>query len=128
MYSRDMPTTHTEKNIVVLNNGTIVEFLPEMTHEAEVLRRDKMYDGVILSPADDGSFKTNGIPFANYVAATEVCLPVLIKRIEFGGTEIPFSGEWTKKLTERDFKLLKAHVDKMIADAAKGIMEGKKNS
>lgn len=127
MYSHAMPTPQ-PSNIVVLNNGTIVEFLPEMTHEAEVLRRDKMYEGVILSPTEEGGFKTNGIPFANYVSATEICLPVLIKRIEFGGTEIPFSDAWTKKLTERDFKLLKAHVDEMITAAAKGIMEGKKNS
>lgn len=123
-----MSTTSSEKNIVVLNNGTVVEFFPEMTHEAEVARRDKMYEGVVLSPDGEGGFKTNGIPFANYVTATEICLPLLIKKIEASGSEIAFSDAWLKKLTERDFKLLKAHVDVMVTEAAQEIQEGKKNS
>jgi hypothetical protein len=122
-----MTSSSPEKNIVVLNNGTIVTFEPEMTHEAEVARRGKMYEGVILEPDGEGGFKTNGIPFDNYVTATEVCLPLLIRKIEADGAEITFA-ELSKKLKERDFKLLKAHVDKMVAEAAQETEKGKKNS
>jgi hypothetical protein len=116
-----------EANIVVLNNGTIVTFEKEMTHEAEVARSDKMYEGVMLEPDGEGSFKTKGLPFANYVKATEVTLPYLITKIEVGGTVIEYTDAWLKKLTQRDYKLLKVHVDKMIAEAGGAIMEGKKN-
>lgn len=118
----------TSSNSVTLNNGTVVTFRSEMTHEAEVARRNKMYEGVVMSPDGDGGFKTNGIPFANYVSATEDCLPLLIVKIESDGAEIPFSETWLKKLTERDFKLLKAQVDKLVSGASEEVAKGKKNS
>lgn len=123
-----MTTPPLEKNIVVLNNGTIVTFEKEMTHEAEVARTDKMYEGVMLEPNGEGGFKTNGIPFANYVKATEAALPFLIRRVEVSGAEQSFSEAWLKKLTQKDYKLIKAHVDLMVAEAAIEIEEGKKNS
>jgi hypothetical protein len=82
---------------------------------------------MLLEPDGEGSFKTKGLPFANYVKATEVTLPYLITKIEVGGTVIEYTDAWLKKLTQRDYKLLKVHVDKMIAEAGGAIMEGKKN-
>lgn len=115
-------------DIVVLNDGTIVTFLKEISHEAEVARRDKMYEGVMLEPDAEGGFKTNGIPFANYVKATEICMPYLITKIEAAGTVIAYSEQWLNKLTETDYKKLKAHVDKMVGATAEKVQEGKKNS
>lgn len=123
-----MTKPDTEKNVVVLSNGTVVTFEKEMTHEAEVARRDKMYEGVMLQSDGEGGFKTDGIPFKNYVGATDACLPLLIKKIEIGGTEMQYTDAWRKKLTERDFKKLKAHIDDMVAEASVVIEEGKKNS
>lgn len=120
--------TTLQNNIVVLNNGTIVTFENEMTHEAEVARNDKMYEGVTLEPNGDGGFTSTGMQFNNYIKGTEAALPFLIKKVEFAGTEFPFNNDWLKKLTQRDYRLLKEHVDIMIAEVSKSTEKGKKNS
>ncbi len=120
--------TTQSSDTVVLSTGTVVTFMKDISHEAEVARRDKMYEGVMLEPDGEGGFKTNGIPFANYVKATEVCLPFLILKIEDEGKVSSYSDQWVKKLSEKDYKLLKAHVDKMVSETADEVQEGKKNS
>lgn len=117
-----------EDNIVKLSNGTVVEFVPEFLHEAEVVRNERMYRNVKLVPNGDGTFSTEGVPFVDYEASSEACLPLLIKKIEIGGSVMEYTDEWLKKLKQSDFVKLKSHVSKMIEIMEKENEEGKKNS
>lgn len=115
-----------DPNIVVLTDGTLVEFYPEFTHEAEILRREKMYENVMLVPDGEGGFTTEGLPMKSYIASTEVCIPVLIKRIEKDNIEIPYSDTWLRKLSQKSFMALKRKVDEMIMKSSMEEEEAKK--
>jgi tyrosine-protein phosphatase YwqE len=127
-------TTSPSDNLVVLNNGAIVEFLPEITHEAEVVKRERFHQGVSLIPADEPDqygrtvYKNSEVPVENHIASVEATIPFLIKRIEMAGTDIPLTDTWLKKLSAKDFKLLRDHVYTMIAKSSESVEEGKKNS
>lgn len=116
------------ETIITLSDGTKVHFIPEMNHEAEVARFDRMYVDVLMEPDGEGGFKMKGIPYKDYIASREACLPFLISKIEVNGAEVPFSKSWLSKMKPRDFRKVDAQVERMINESSLEIEEGKKNS
>ncbi len=113
--------------IALPTTGCEVTLKEWFTHGMECAYKDALTGGVGFV-VQGGSHVVKTIPGGALDRAAEAALSLMIQSVKKDGQDLPFSSDWFRDLPEKDFAILRDHIEKKRAENEEEKTVGKKNS